>query len=265
MNTEIIIIYESIYNGNTEKIARAMAQKLGCRYIRPKQILTEDLTKYKVIGFGSGIYFGTHHPTIFEVVEKLEQHTQDVFIFSSRGAPVLGKYHSGLKNALQKKGKNILGEFSVRGYDETGPWLIIGGGNIGKPNESDLKKAGQFVSKTLAEHCIADPYKEIKTKLPVKEGQPNTYSFMDNGTPVILKGDFVTINQTSCTGCMKCARVCPLQVIQMEDSKATPVNELDCTLCRLCIQNCVERAITLHYSWRDAIKVAKRHGKRVSL
>lgn len=265
MTHEIIIIYESIYNGNTQKIARALAQKLGCRFIKAQQALAEDLSKYKTIGFGSGIYFGTHHPALFEVVEKLDKNDQKVFIFSSRGAPVLGKYHSGLKKALLQKGKNVLGEFSVRGYDETGPWVIIGGGNIGKPNETDLKKALKFIQKILPEHCERDYYKKVSNVLPVAEGKVNTYFLNANNTSVELKGDFVTINQTACIGCGKCAKVCPLKVIKMENSKAIPARELDCTLCRLCIQNCSERAIHLHYSWRDAIKVAKRHGKRVTL
>ena len=265
MKHEIIIIYESIYNGNTEKIARAMAQKLGCRFINVQQALAEDLSKYKTIGFGSGIYFGTHHPALFEVVEKLDNSRQDVFIFSTRGAPVLGKYHNGLKKALLQKRKKILGEFSVRGYDETGPWVIIGGGNVGKPNETDLKKAEKFIQKTLPEFCMPDYYQKVGNVLPVIEGKVNTYFLHVNSSTVELKGDFVTINQTSCIGCGKCAKVCPLDVIKIENSKAIPARELDCTLCSLCIQNCSERAINLHYSWRDAIKVAKRHGKRVTL
>ncbi len=64
------------------------------------------------------------------MAERLEQARQDVFIFSSRGAPVLSTYHKRLKKALLKKGKNLLGEFSVRGYDEASPWEIIGGGNL---------------------------------------------------------------------------------------------------------------------------------------
>ncbi len=265
MNHKIIIIYESIYNGNTMKLARTMAQTLGCRFIQAHDAISEDLSKYNTIGFGSGIYFGTHHPAIFEVVEKLDKNRQDVFIFSSRGAPVLGKYHIGLKKALLEKGKNIVGEFSVRGYDETGPWVIIGGGNVGRPNESDLKKAERFVQKSLPAYCVNDPYELIKSKLPVREGNPNTYNVIANETLLMLKGDFVTINQSACIGCGKCAKVCPLEAIKIENSKAIPVKELDCTLCRMCIQNCSERAIHLHYSWRDAIKVAKRHSKRVSL
>ncbi|MBI5009542.1 MAG: 4Fe-4S binding protein, partial [Bacteroidia bacterium] len=158
-----------------------------------------------------------------------------------------------------------IGEFSVRGYDETGPWVIIGGGNVGKPDENDLKKAVKFLRNHLPQYCMPDYYEKVKEKLPVKEGFVNTYKLKINNTTVVLNGDFVTINSSSCTGCGKCARVCPLGVIKIIDSNAVPVNELDCTLCRLCEINCRERAISLHYSWPDAIKVAVRHGKRVSL
>lgn len=59
------------------KLARAMALTLECRFIRAQQALTEDLSQYSAIGFGSGIYFGAHHPAIFEVVEKLDKNRQD--------------------------------------------------------------------------------------------------------------------------------------------------------------------------------------------
>lgn len=63
----------------------------------------------------------------------------------------------------------------------------------------------------------------------------------------------------------KCVKICPLSIIQLENKKAISKSELDCTLCRLCVANCKQRAITLHYNWRDAIKVAQRHGKGTSL
>lgn len=265
MNHNCIIVYESIYNGNTEKLAKAMAQALGCKCIKPEEALQADLSRYKAIGFGSGIYFGSHHTSIMEVVKLLDSSQQAVFVFSSRGAPVLGKYHQPIKALLNEKRKKIIGEFSVRGYDETGPWVIIGGGNVGKPNESDLKKAAKFVKKCLPQYCLPDYYLKVGKVLPVIEGKVNTYKLNENLSSVELKGDFVTINQTACMGCGKCTKVCPMDVIEIENSTAIPVRELDCTLCRLCIQNCDERAISLHYSWRDAIKVAKRHSKRVSL
>jgi ferredoxin len=265
MNTDCIIVYESIYNGNTEKIARAMAMTLGCHFIKPQEALNTDLSQYKTIGFGSGIYFGSHHNAILDVVKKLDSSEQEVFVFSSRGAPLLGKYHVPIKELLVEKGKKIAGEFSVRGYDETGPWVIIGGGNVGKPDEKDLKKASRFLKKSFPNHCMPDYYLQVNTKLSVKEGFVNKYSHIVNDSLVMLSGDFVTVNHAACIGCGKCVKICPLEVIVIIDSKAVPLKELDCTLCRLCVANCPERAVSLHYTWIDAIKVAVRHGKRKSL
>lgn len=265
MNNKCIIIYESIYNGNTLKLAKAMAQTLGCMLVTTDKALTMNLDNYETIGLGSGIYFGKHHPKLFEVVEKLNQSNQDVFIFSSRGNPFLGKYHQPLRDVLNEKNKNIIGEFSVRGYDETGPWVIIGGGHRGKPDEKDLKKAVRFAQKTMPQHCMPDKYLQVRNKMPILEGVPNSYLIGANGESVLLKGDRVTFNQNNCNGCGKCAEVCPLGIIQVENKKALSNSELDCTLCRLCVINCRQRAITLHYNWRDAINVAIRHGKKVSL
>ena len=265
MNDNCIIVYESIYNGNSEKLAKTMAHTLGCKYIKPEEALQTDLSRYAIIGFGSGIYFGSHHPAILDVVYNLDRTEQDIFIFSSHGAPVLGKYHQPIKELLNGKRKKIVGEFSVRAYDETGPWAIIGGGNCGKPNEKDLKKATKFLQKQLPQYCMPDYYEQVKKKLPVKEGFTNEYTLSVKNANIVLKGDFVTINQSACLGCRKCAKVCPLGVIDLIEGKAIPVRELDCTLCRLCEKACKERAIRLHYKWLDATKVAKRHSKRKSL
>jgi ferredoxin len=86
-----------------------------------------------------------------------------------------------------------------------------------------------------------------------------------NGNSVLLKGDRVTFNHDNCNGCGKCVEVCPLGIIMLENKKAISRSELDCTLCRLCAIKCKQRAISLHYNWHDAIKVAKRHGERTSL
>jgi ferredoxin len=265
MNNKCIIIYESIYNGNTSELARAMAQTLGCMLVTTDKALTMNLAVFETIGLGSGIYFGKHHPKLFDVAENLISTVQDIFIFSSRGNPFLGKYHQPLKDILLLKNKKVIGEFSVRGYDETGPWVIIGGGHRGKPDEKDIKKAVRFVQKILPNHCMPDYYRHVQNKLPIREGKFNGYIIGTNGASVVLSGDRVTFNHNNCTGCGKCTEVCPLGIIQLEGNKAISKSELDCTLCRLCVVNCKQRAIALHYNWRDAIKVAHRHGKRTSL
>jgi len=264
MNSNAIIIYVSFYNNNTLKLAKTMAQTLGCSYITADKALNMNLDAYETIGLGSGIYFGQHHPKLFEIASKLSEIPQNVFLFSSRGNPFLGKYHQPLKDALNRKTKNIIGDFSVRGYDGTGPWVIIGGGNKGKPNEKDLKKAIRFIHNKLPQHCMPDYYLQLKSKLPISEGRSNVYHININSKSILLSGDRVTFNHYNCNGCGKCVSICPLGIIQLENSKPISKNELDCTLCRLCLVNCKQRAIELHFNWRDAISVAKRHEKRKS-
>jgi len=242
-----------------------MAQTLGCNCITTDEALNININEFETIGIGSGIYFGKHHPKLFEVVERLNSSQRGVFIFSSRGNPFLGKYHQPLKDALVEKNKKIIGEFSVRGYDETGPWVIIGGGHKGKPDEKDLKKAVRFAQKTMPHYCMPDYYLQVQNKLPIREGEANYYALGTNGVSVVLCGDRVTFNHSNCNGCGQCVKVCPLGIIQIKGEKALSKSELDCTLCRLCVVNCRQRAIFLHYNWRDAIKVAQRHGKRTSL
>lgn len=47
----------------------------------------------------------------------------------------------------------------------------------------------------------------------------------------------------ACTGCGLCTRLCPMENIVLENSKAVPQNH--CTMCYRCINSCPARAITL--------------------
>lgn len=102
MNNEVIIICESIYRGNTMRLAKSMAERMKCKLISVQQAATEDLKQYRVIGPGSGIHFTSHHPKILEFVHKMNPE-QKAFIFSSRGGPFLGSYHEKLKQELAEE------------------------------------------------------------------------------------------------------------------------------------------------------------------
>ena len=165
---------------------------MAASLLKHNEALKTDLTHYKAIGFGSGIYFGSHHPAIVEVVKNLDQSDQEVFIFSSQALRFWENIHEPIKRLLVEKGKKIAGEFSVRGYDETGPWVIIGGGNVGKPDEKDLKKAAKFLRNCLSQYCMPDFMSRLK-KLPVKEGFVNTYELKVNYKMIALNGDLLQL------------------------------------------------------------------------
>ena len=140
-----LIIYTSIHNGNTEKIARVMTEALDAKLIKPNEIKTDELSEYNLIGFGSGIYFGKHHKSLLDIVSKLQpQNNKKAFIFSTRGLFPMSVCHKIFKRQLLRKEFNVIGEFSCKGFDDYGPFKLIGGINKNKPDKNDLDDAKRF-------------------------------------------------------------------------------------------------------------------------
>ncbi|MCD6466469.1 MAG: 4Fe-4S binding protein [Methanomicrobia archaeon] len=55
----------------------------------------------------------------------------------------------------------------------------------------------------------------------------------------------VIVDKEKCIGCGTCAENCPVDVYEIKDGKAVPVNEDACIACRLCESQCPEGAITI--------------------
>jgi NAD-dependent dihydropyrimidine dehydrogenase PreA subunit len=237
MKKESIIICENRYHGNTMKIAEAMAFTLNCEIASPKDAVTLDLSNYKVVGLGSGIFFTSHHPSVMGILDHLHP-GQKVFIFSTHGAPYLGKYHNSIKEKLGERGLELIGEFSCKGYDCTGPFIIVKGVNKGRPNENDQRKAMKFIADILPQQV------KHHNKVP--------------------KGHFVHIDE-ECIACGACTRICPMSVFEFENNKVVAVHEQDCLHCSLCLNACPNQAISLKHGFLDAIGIAKRHAKKRSL
>lgn len=151
------IIYTSIHHSNTRKVANAMASVLGARMIEPGDEAANAVRRSALTGFGSGIFFGSHHRSLLDFVETLEQaHGAAAFIFSTSGtgyrAPkVVGiDYHRKLRSILRRKEYTIAGEFHCKGFDTYGPWGRMGGISKGHPNEIDLERAREFVRNLLS-------------------------------------------------------------------------------------------------------------------
>ncbi len=145
-----LIIYNSIHNGNTEKIAKAIAKILKAKLAKPNELNIKELTKYDLIGFGSGIYAFRHHKSLLNLINKFPATYKKAFIFSTSGFPLLSPiWHSSLKTKLLKKGFIIIGEFSCKGFDRFGPWKLIGGINKNRPDKKDIEKAEDFAKKLI--------------------------------------------------------------------------------------------------------------------
>ncbi|MBO3754712.1 MAG: flavodoxin family protein [Candidatus Brockarchaeota archaeon] len=144
-----LIIYVSMHHGNTEKIAKAIAGVLEADLATPAEVDADTVSKHDLIGFGSGIYFLKHHPSIFSLVERLpSQNGRAAFIFSTSGLRrirLLHDFDNPLRKSLLAKGFRIIGEFNCRGWDTYPVWVKpFGGINKGKPGEKELKEAELF-------------------------------------------------------------------------------------------------------------------------
>jgi len=145
-----LIIYISVHHGNTERIVKVMASILDAALLQVKQADSNMLEQYDLIGFGSGIYFGRHHESLLDFADKLPVlRNKKAFIFSTSGLRKIRLVHNfdkPLKEKLQRKGFDIIGEFSCRGLDTYRATKLVGGINKGRPDAKDLKQAEDFAS-----------------------------------------------------------------------------------------------------------------------
>ena len=156
----LLVLY-SYHHHNTEKIAKIFAKVLDAQIKWPKEINPEELQKYDLIGFGSGIYSSKHHESLLEIVDKLpEVIDKKAFIFSTCGAPIaIGgqktlddyaiKCHSLLREKLKSKGYLIIDEFICAGFNTNSFLKLFGGINKGRPNAEDLKNAEEFAKRLI--------------------------------------------------------------------------------------------------------------------
>lgn len=145
------IVYTSIHHGNTRKVAEAMASELDARIVEPGEEARDAVRASALAGFGSGIFFGSHHRSLLDFAESLQQaRGTPAFIFSTSGTGyriprLVGiDYHRTLRRILRRKGYTIAGEFHCKGFDIYGPWGRLGGISKGRPNQADLNEAREF-------------------------------------------------------------------------------------------------------------------------
>ncbi len=145
-----LILYKSIHHKNTEKIAKAIADVLKADIYDIDKVNPEIIKNYDIIGFGSGIYFGKHHKSLFRFLDKISKTNKKAFIFSTAGFPFLkSMFHKELRDKLKNKGFEIVGEFCCKGYHTYGIFKLFGGLNKNHPNEEDIKKAKEFAKNIL--------------------------------------------------------------------------------------------------------------------
>ncbi|MEI6293788.1 MAG: flavodoxin family protein [Methanomicrobiales archaeon] len=149
--TSLVVVF-SYHHKNTEKIAKACAEVLGAEVKTPQQVKPEEITEYDLVGFGSGIYSATFGASMLDLADRLPQAgNTKAFLFSTYGAPAafvgrgfVENNHSQVREKLQAKGYEVIGEFGCAGWNTNSFLNYFGGLNKGRPNAEDLKNAGTF-------------------------------------------------------------------------------------------------------------------------
>jgi flavodoxin len=154
-----LIVCYSYHHNNTQKVAEVMAKVLDAEVKTPQHTTPEELEKFDLLGFGSGIDSGKNYRELLDFASKLPQVTnKKAFVFSTSGMPVgvsgqqrlenyISKCHTALKEILQSKGYLVKAEFGCAGYNTNKFLKYFGGINKGRPDAEDLKNAEDFALK----------------------------------------------------------------------------------------------------------------------
>ena len=138
------IIYYSSHHGNTQKIAEKLSESFEGNLFEYKDVDSYNTVEYDLIGFGSGIYHGKPANEFLEFLDELpDVKNVKAFVFTTSGRGT-EKYNIPLKEKLEEKGFEVVGEFSCKAFDTWGPLKIIGGKNKGKPDENDFRRVEEF-------------------------------------------------------------------------------------------------------------------------
>lgn len=142
-----LIVCVSVSNGNTRKVAEAMAEVLGAKVMEPEEVDDAAIEEADLIAVGSGIYAMSFHPRLRSFVDRLPEVTgKRAVVYWTSGAPEwsLLAYSKFVVRDLEEKGFDVPGTFSCRGWDTWLPLRLIGGLNKGRPNAEDIENARAF-------------------------------------------------------------------------------------------------------------------------
>jgi len=236
MLKDYIDIYYFSGTGNTLVITQEVAKVL-CEHGKTVSLLpieTSDPTKINIehsIGFAFPVAIFATYPFVWEFFEKLPQGRGTVAFMLDTLAGFSGGIVSPLKKLLCKKH-----------YIPLGAKEFIMPSNYGKiaPNEKNeakkeraLKKAKQYAESLLAG-------KTNWRYIPILPALIHQLSKLKIAWRKM--GGQITIDQTRCTKCGLCAKLCPVKNITIEEG-AFPKKGDRCYSCMRCVAFCPANAI----------------------
>ena len=147
-----LVVCVSLSEGNTRQVAEAIGEVLGARVVEPEEIAPNDVAGHDLVGIGSGIYGMMFHARLWRFARSLPMSKgTPAFLFATSGGPEFLWRPAVLvmSRLLRSKGYRMVGTFSCPGFDNLGPFQLVGGLNKGRPNDADLAAARAFASELV--------------------------------------------------------------------------------------------------------------------
>lgn len=176
-----LLVCVSVWQGNTAKVAEAMAEVLHADIREPEQADPATLERYDVIGFGSGIFWWSHHARLRRFIEGLPQVdgiAAFVFTTAHMGRSQSLPWQPSLDAILRRKGYDVVGSFACEGTDPWMPQRLIPGLYRAHPDDGDLERARRFAEQVAArvesggqaQTCRVDDSNNTGQRLPAATG-----------------------------------------------------------------------------------------------
>lgn len=223
--------------GNSKHVAQKIADALGDRIIPVDVCLKKSKFNFiahpdEKIGFVCPVYNLGLPVIIIDFVKYLNLNIKDNYVFT---AVTYGGFSGGasrmLKSLLAEKGIGVNAAYSVKMPDTWTPvYDVSDKEKIRKIN----KKADKSTDKIIKKIKRNSSGNFDLRRLPCCEIFYKDYENMRRTETLSVKGD--------CTGCGKCAELCPVDAIEIQNGKPIWVKE-KCTMCLGCLHRCPEFAI----------------------
>ena len=146
--SEIAVIYASVHHGNTKRLLEEASSDIGIDLINAENAAHTDLSKYKAVGFASGIYMSKFHKSLVNFLDSKPILPKNTFIIYTSGSGGK-KYADAISKQLVGLDLKILGVYQCKGYDTYGPFKIIGGIAKGHPNRDDAEKCSDLLKNNV--------------------------------------------------------------------------------------------------------------------
>lgn len=139
------IVYYSKHHENTKKVLEAIKSSSLDEITLIDAVTSKNvkLDEYDMIGFASGIYYSKFHKKVLEFAKSNTPKRKNVFFVYTYAAEKQG-YTKAIREALNGKEANILGEYGCFGFNTFGPFKLVGGIAKNHPNEEELESAVSF-------------------------------------------------------------------------------------------------------------------------